>query len=59
MLIRLLGAAALSCALLSGCTNTKQAGQTDSKFILRKADSDPEIHGEAAMMYGNGNLSPH
>jgi len=59
MLIRLLGAVALSCALLSGCANTKQAAQTDSKSILQKADSGPEIHGEVGMMYGSGNLSRH
>jgi len=52
MLIRLLGAAALSCALLSGCANTKQTAQTDSNSILRKADSGPEIHGEVGAMYG-------
>ncbi len=52
MLIRLLGAAALCCALLSSCANTKQAEQTDSKSILRKADSGQEIHGEVGAMYG-------
>ena len=51
MLIRLLGAAALF-PLLSGCANTKQAEQIDSKSILRKADSGQEIHGEVGAMYG-------
>jgi hypothetical protein len=52
MLIRLLGAATLCFALLSGCANTKQAEQSDSKSILRKADSGQEIHGEVGAMYG-------
>jgi hypothetical protein len=52
MLIRLVGAAALCCALFVGCTNTKQARQDDSKSILRKADSGQEIHGEVGTMYG-------
>jgi hypothetical protein len=52
MLIHLLGAAALYCALLSGCANTKQAEQADSKSILRKADTGSEIHGEVGAMYG-------
>ena len=52
MLIRLLGAAALCCALLWGCANTKQAEQTDSKSILRKAESGSEIHGEVGVTYG-------
>lgn len=54
MLIRLLGAATLCFALLPGCANTKQAEQADSKSILRKADSGPEIHGEVGAMYGAG-----
>jgi hypothetical protein len=52
MLIRLLGAAALCCALLSSCAITNQAEQTDSKSILRKADTDQGIHGEVGAMYG-------
>ena len=54
MLIRLLGAATLCFALLSGCASTKQAQQDDSKSILRKADSSQEIHGEVGAMYGAG-----
>jgi hypothetical protein len=53
MLIRLLGAAAALCFVLSsGCASTKQAQQDDSKSILRKADSGQEIHGEVGAMYG-------
>ena len=51
MLIRLLGVAAVCCAL-STCANPKQAEQDDSKSILRKANSGSEIHGEVGAMYG-------
>lgn len=53
MLIRLLGAMAV-CFALFGCADTKQAKQTDSKSILRKAESDRQIHGEIGIMYGRG-----
>lgn len=54
MLIRLLSAAAFCFALLPGCADTRQATQTDSKSILRKADSDQQVHGEIGVMYGRG-----
>jgi hypothetical protein len=54
MLIRFLGAAALCFALLPGCADTKQTNQTDSKSILRKAESDQQVHGEIGIMYGRG-----
>lgn len=54
MLIRLLGAVALCFALFPGCAGTKQAKQTDSNSILRKADSDRQVHGEIGIMYGRG-----
>jgi hypothetical protein len=54
MLIRLLGAAAVCFALFAGCAGTKQVKQTDSPSILRKADSDQQVHGEIGVMYGRG-----
>jgi uncharacterized protein YceK len=40
-------------SLLSGCADTKQAAQADSGSILRKSDSDHEVHGEVGVMYGH------
>jgi len=40
-------------SLLSGCADTKQAEQADSDSILRKSDSDHEVHGEVGVMYGH------
>jgi hypothetical protein len=40
-------------SLLSGCADTKQAAQADSDSILRKSDSDHEVHGEVGVMYGH------
>ena len=54
ILIRFLGAAALCFALFAGCADTKQVKQTDSQSILRKADSDQQVHGEIGVMYGRG-----
>ena len=39
-------------SLLSGCANTKPPEQTDSDSILRKSESDHEVHGEVGVMYG-------
>jgi len=39
--------------LLSGCADTKQATQADSNPILRKSESDHEVHGEVGVMYGH------
>jgi outer membrane biogenesis lipoprotein LolB len=38
--------------LLSGCANTKPSEQADSDSILRKSESDYEVHGEVGVMYG-------
>jgi len=40
-------------ALLSSCAETKQDSQADSNPILRKSDSDREVHGEVGVMYGH------
>jgi hypothetical protein len=40
-------------SLLSGCADTKQSTQTDSDPILRKSESDHEVHGEVGVMYGH------
>jgi hypothetical protein len=40
-------------SLLSGCADTKQAAQADPDSILRKSDSDHEVHGEVGVMYGH------
>jgi hypothetical protein len=42
-----------SWSLLSGCADTKQAAQGDSNSILRKSESDHEVHGEVGVMYGH------
>jgi hypothetical protein len=42
-----------SWSLLSGCADTKQAAQADSNSILRKPESDHEVHGEVGVMYGH------
>jgi hypothetical protein len=36
--------------LLSGCTSMKQAVQTDPSAILRKPESNHEVHGEVGVM---------
>ena len=41
------------CVLLSGCADTSQAPQADSDSVLRKPDSDREVHGEVGVMYGH------
>jgi hypothetical protein len=43
----------VSCFLLSGCADTKQAAQGDPNSILRKSESDHEVHGEVGVMYGH------
>ena len=53
MVVRLLMALIASCSLLSGCADTKQASEGDSDSILRKSDSDHEVHGEVGAMYGH------
>jgi hypothetical protein len=40
-------------SLLSGCADTKQAAEADSNSILRKTESDHEVHGEVGVMYGH------
>jgi len=40
-------------SLLSGCADTKQSAQADSNSILRKSESDHEVHGEVGVMYGH------
>jgi hypothetical protein len=40
-------------SLLSGCAGTKQSAQADSNSILRKSESDHEVHGEVGVMYGH------
>jgi len=42
-----------ACLLLSGCAETKQAGEADTDSILGKPDSDHEVHGEVGVMYGH------
>jgi len=41
-------------SLLSACADTKQSAQADSNSILRKSESDHEVHGEVGVMYGHG-----
>ncbi|HZR05323.1 MAG TPA: hypothetical protein VFA61_05805 [Candidatus Udaeobacter sp.] len=41
------------CSLLSGCADTKQTTQGDPDSVLRKPDSDHEVHGEVGVMYGH------
>lgn len=53
MVIRLLGILIASWSLLSGCADTKQAGQADSNSTLREPESDHEVHGEVGAMYGH------
>ena len=38
-------------SLLSGCAETKRAGQSDSNPALQQ--SDHEVHGEVGVMYGH------
>src|SRR5207247_7969802 len=40
-------------SLLSGCADTKQAAEADSNSILRKTETDHEVHGEVGVMYGH------
>ena len=40
-------------SFLPGCADTKQFAQADSNSILRKSDSDHEVHGEVGVMYGH------
>jgi hypothetical protein len=49
MVVRLLVALIACWALLSGCADT----QADSNPILRKPESDHEVHGEVGVMYGH------
>ena len=51
MVVRLLVALIASWSLLSGCADTKQATQADSNPMLRKSESDHEVHGEVGVMY--------
>jgi hypothetical protein len=53
MFARLLALLIASWSLLSSCAETKQDLQTDSNSVLRKADSDHEVHGEVGVMYGH------
>jgi hypothetical protein len=53
MLVRALVILIASWSLLSGCADTKQAAQSDSNSVLRKQESDPEVHGEVGVMYGH------
>jgi hypothetical protein len=53
MVVRLLVALIASWSLLSGCADTKQAGQADSNSVLRQQESDHEVHGEVGVMYGH------
>ena len=39
-------------SLLSGCADTKQS-RADSDSILKKQESDHEVHGEVGVMYGH------
>jgi hypothetical protein len=41
-------------SLFSGCADTKQSTQADSDSILRKSESDQDVHGEVGVMYGHG-----
>jgi hypothetical protein len=52
MSVHLLVMLIASWSLFSGCADTKQAAQSDSDSILRKSDSDHEVHGEVGVMYG-------
>jgi hypothetical protein len=40
-------------SLLSGCADTNQSTQADPDSILRKPESDHEVHGEVGVMYGH------
>ena len=40
-----------SWSLLSGCAETKQAGESDSNPALQQGDH--EVHGEMGVMYGH------
>jgi hypothetical protein len=40
-------------SFLSGCADTKQAAQADSNSLLKKPESDHEVHGEVGVMYGH------
>jgi hypothetical protein len=42
-----------SWSLLSSCANTEQTTQSDTDSILRKPESDHEVHGEVGVMYGH------
>jgi hypothetical protein len=42
-----------SWSLLSSCANTEQTTQSDADSILRKPESDHEVHGEVGVMYGH------
>jgi len=50
---RLLVILAASWSLLLSCADTKESTQADSDSILRKSDSDQEVHGEVGVMYGH------
>jgi hypothetical protein len=52
MPVRMLVILIAAWSLLSGCADTKQASG-DSDSILRKSDSDHEVHGEVGAMYGH------
>jgi hypothetical protein len=44
----------IACSLLlSGCADTKQTSDGDSNSVLRKQESDHEVHGEVGAMYGH------
>jgi hypothetical protein len=40
-------------SVLSGCAETKQAGQSDSNSVLRQQETDHQVHGEVGVMYGH------
>jgi hypothetical protein len=53
MPVRMLVILIAAWSLFSGCADTKQASEGDSDSILRKSDSDHEVHGEVGAMYGH------
>src|ERR1700730_847012 len=48
----------MTITFFAGC-ETANKQQADSNSMIQKAPSGQEIHGEAGVMYGSGNLSRH